>query len=36
MPRQYLVYMRQPALEKRKLTLPDIYAAFSRASNNYH
>ncbi|HXU92522.1 MAG TPA: hypothetical protein VFP33_02580 [Gallionella sp.] len=36
MPRQYLVYMRQAVLEKRGLTLPDIYEAFSRASNNYH
>ncbi len=36
MPRQYLVYMRQAEMEKRKLTLPDIYEAFSRASNNYH
>jgi ABC-type uncharacterized transport system substrate-binding protein len=36
MPRQYLVYMRQSALEKRGLSLPDIYEAFSRASNNYY
>lgn len=36
MPRQYLVYMRQAVMEKRGLTLPDIYEAFSRASNNYH
>ena len=36
MPRQYLVYMRQAVMEKRKLTMPDIYEAFSRASNNYH
>lgn len=36
MPRQYLVYMRQAAMEKRGLKLPDIYEAFSRASNNYH
>lgn len=36
MPRQYLVYMRQAAMKKRHLTLPDIYEAFSRASNNYH
>lgn len=36
MPRQYLVYMRQAVMEKRGLKLPDIYEAFSRASNNYH
>ena len=36
MPRQYLVYMRQAVMEKHGLTLPDIYEAFSRASNNYH
>lgn len=35
MPRQYLVYMRQAVMEKRGLKLPDIYEAFSRASNNY-
>lgn len=36
MPRQYLVYMRHAAMEKRGLVLPDIYEAFSRASNNFH
>lgn len=36
MPRQYLVYMRQAVMDKRGLKLPDIYEAFSRASNNYH
>lgn len=36
MPRQYLVYMRQAGMEKRGLTMPDIYEAFSRASNNYY
>jgi len=36
MPRQYLVYMRQAVMEKRGLVLPDIYEAFSRASNNYY
>jgi ABC-type uncharacterized transport system substrate-binding protein len=36
MPRQYLVYMRQAVMEKRGYRLPDIYEAFSRASNNYH
>lgn len=36
MPRQYLVYIRQSGMDKRKLVLPDIYEAFSRASNNYH
>lgn len=35
-PRQYLVYMRQSVFEKRKLVLPEIYEAFSRASNNFH
>lgn len=36
MPRQYLVYIRQSEMDKRRLVLPDIYEAFSRASNNYH
>lgn len=35
-PRQYLVYIRQSEMKKRKLILPDIYEAFSRASNNYY
>lgn len=35
MPRQYLVFIRQSVMDKRGLTLPDIYEAFSRASNNY-
>lgn len=35
MPRQYLVYIRQSVMDKRNLTMPDIYEAFSRASNNY-
>jgi ABC-type uncharacterized transport system substrate-binding protein len=36
MPRQYLVYMRASEMQKRRLVLPDIYEAFSRASNNYY
>jgi len=36
MPRQFLVYMRQSLLGKRDITLPPLYEAFSRASNNYH
>ena len=36
MPRQYLVYIRQAQMKEHELTLPDIYEAFSRASNNYH
>lgn len=36
MPRQYLVYMRQAAMTKRGLVMPDIYEAFSRASNNFY
>ena len=36
MPRQFLVYMRESLLAKRGITLPPLYEAFSRASNNYH
>lgn len=36
MPRQYLVYLRQAGMEKHQLGLPDIFEAFSRASNNYY
>lgn len=35
MPRQFLVYIRQPLMSKRELTLPPIYEAFAKASNNY-
>ncbi|MDX8400514.1 MAG: ABC transporter substrate binding protein [Gallionellaceae bacterium] len=36
MPHQYLVYMRDDELKKHELSLPDIYEAFSRASNNHY
>lgn len=36
MPRQSLVYMRESLLAKRGITLPPLYEAFSRASNNFH
>ncbi len=36
MPRQFLVYIRRPLLAKHGITLPPIYEAFARASNNYY
>jgi len=36
MQRQFLVYMRRQLLDKRGITLPPLYEAFARASNNYY
>jgi len=36
MPRQFLVYMRRPLLQKHGIVLPPLYEAFARASNNYY
>jgi len=36
MPRQFLVYIRHSLMQKRGLSLPPIYEAFARASNNYY
>ncbi len=36
LPRQFLVYMRGPLLAKHGITLPPVYEAFARASNNYY
>lgn len=36
MPRQFLVYIKRSLMAKREITLPPIYEAFARASNNYY
>ncbi len=36
MPRQYLVYARHPLMAKRGISLPPLYEAFARATNNYY
>ena len=36
MPRQFLVYIRRPLMAEHKITLPPLYEAFARASNNYY
>ena len=35
-PQQFIVYMRRSLLEKRAITLPRMYEAFARATNNYY
>jgi len=36
MPRQFLVYIRAPLMAEHQISLPPIYEAFARASNNYY
>lgn len=36
MPRQFLVYVRSALMHKRGISLPPLYEAFARASNNYY
>lgn len=36
MPRQFLVYIRRPLMAKHEISLPPIYEAFARASNNHY
>ncbi len=36
LPDQFLVYTRHALMEKRGISLPAIYEAFARASNNFH
>ena len=36
MPQQFLVYIRRSLMAKHGLSLPPIYEAFARASNNFH
>ena len=36
MPQHFLVYIRQPLMTKRQLTLPPLYAAFAQAANNFY
>ena len=36
MPQQFLIYMRRPLMAKHGITLPPLYEAFARASNNYY
>ena len=36
MPRQFLVYVRSSLMHKRGISLPPLYEAFARASNNYY
>jgi len=34
-PRQYVISIRQSALDRRKIVVPDIFETFARATNNY-
>ena len=36
MPKQFLVYIRSSLMARRGISLPPLYEAFARASNNYH
>lgn len=36
MPQQFLVYIRRPLMAKHQISLPPLYEAFARASNNYY
>ena len=36
MPRQFLVYIRHSLMAEHGISLPPLYEAFARASNNYY